>query len=111
MPEEIVLQLSHKDVYLGFFKNRKREVLALRSGDELTFKDNVLYDVKIDKAMAKLSVNMQQTLTEWLSRGYQVKKAFVRFIVAWKAKDAPSREPETAVLLADLVLSRSEGST
>ena len=29
MPEEIVLQLSHKDVYLGFFKERKQEVLGL----------------------------------------------------------------------------------
>ena len=35
MPEEIVLQLSHKDVYLGFFKKLKREVLALRGGDLL----------------------------------------------------------------------------
>ena len=32
MPEEIVLQLSHKDVNLGFFKERKQEVLALRRG-------------------------------------------------------------------------------
>ena len=30
MPEEVVLQLSHKDVNLGFFKERKQEVLALR---------------------------------------------------------------------------------
>lgn len=36
MPEEIVLQLSHKDVYLGFFRKLKREVLALRGGDLLT---------------------------------------------------------------------------
>ena len=39
MPEEIVLQLSHKDVYLGFFKERKHEVLALRGGDSLTYSD------------------------------------------------------------------------
>lgn len=106
IPEEIILQLSHKDVYLGFFRNRKREILALRGGDKLSFRDNVLYDVKTDKPMAKLSQNMQKTLAEWFNRGYQVKTASVRFIVAWKPKDAPSREPETAVLLADLVLSR-----
>ena len=110
MPEEIVLQLSHRDVYLGFFQYRKKEVLALRSGDELILKDNVLYDAKTDKAMAKLSVNMQQTLAEWLNRGYQVKAAYVRFIVAWKSKEAPSQEPEIAVLLADLVLSNQLSS-
>ena len=30
MPGEIVLQLSHKDVFLGFFKELKREVLSLK---------------------------------------------------------------------------------
>ena len=39
MPEEIVLQLSHKDVNLGFFKEKKQEVLALRGGDSLTYDD------------------------------------------------------------------------
>ena len=38
-------------------------------------------------------------------KGYSVKSASVRFVVAWKAKDAPKEEAETAVLLADLVLS------
>lgn len=48
---------------------------------------------------------MQKTLAEWESRGYGVRSASVRFIVAWKPKDAPKEEPEIAVLLADLVLS------
>ncbi len=47
---------------------------------------------------------MQNTLSEWKEKGYEVKSASVRFIVAWKPKDAPQDEPETAVLLADLVL-------
>ena len=42
MPDEIVLQLSHKDVNLGFFKGLKREVLALRSGDPLVYRDSCL---------------------------------------------------------------------
>ena len=42
---------------------------------------------------------------EWKERGYDVKSATVRFIVAWKPKDAPKEEQESAVLLADLVLS------
>lgn len=41
MPEEIVLQLSHKDVNLGFFKELKREVLSLRGGDKLLYKDTI----------------------------------------------------------------------
>lgn len=105
MPEEIVLQLSHKDVYLNFFKERKQEVLALRSGDPLGYKDFVLYSSQNNKAVAKLSLKMQAKLSEWGKRGYKVKSASVRFIVAWKPKDAQKNEQETAVLLAELVLS------
>lgn len=105
MPKEIVLQLSHKDVYLDFFKERKQEILALRGGDPLTYSDYFLYSSLTDKPVAKLSSKMQITLFEWEQRGYKVKSASVRFVVAWKPKDAQKNEPETAVLLADLVLS------
>lgn len=103
MPEEIVLQLSHKDVNLGFFKNLKREILSLRAGDSLSY-DNFILSNNCAKPVAKLSQNMQQKMMEWQERGYMVKSASVRFIVAWKPKDAPKDEPEHAVLLADMVL-------
>ncbi len=104
MPKEVVLQLSHKDVYLAFFKERKQDILALRGGDILTFKESYLYSPSTNKAVAKLSFKMQETLSEWERKGYKVKDASVRFIVAWKPKDAEKDESETAVLLADLFL-------
>lgn len=105
MPEEIVLQLTHKDVNLGYFKNLKQEVLSLRGGDALYYENFILYEPGTGKEVAKLSSNMQTTLLEWKEKGYEVRSASARFIVAWKPKDAPKDEPETAVLLADLVLS------
>ena len=105
MPEEIVLQLSHKDVYLDFFKERKQEVLALRGGDSLIYSNFFLYSSLTDKPVAKLSSKMQGILSEWEERGYKVKSASVRFVMAWKPKEAEKNEPETAVLLADLGLS------
>ncbi len=105
MPEEIVLQLSHKDVFLSYFKGIKREVLSLKSGDPLIYRDFTLYETVNSKPVGKLSQKMQYTLMEWKERGYDVKSATVRFIVAWKPKDAPKEEQESAVLLADLVLS------
>jgi len=111
MPEEIVLQLSHKDVYLEFFKELKQKVLALRGGDSLNYNHFVLYDTKTNRPVAKLSQKMQTTLLDWQGKGYNVKSASVRFVVAWKSKDAPKDEPETAVLLADMVLSNQSGRT
>ena len=52
------------------------------------------------------SIQMQQRITKWKELEYTVKSASVRFIVAWKPKDAPKDESETAVLLPDLVLAR-----
>lgn len=105
MPDEIVLQLSHKDVFLDFFKGRKRDILALRSGDSLIYKDLCFYIPGNDSPVAKLSIKMQNTLSEWQERGYKVKSSYVRFIVAWKSKQASATEQETAVILADLILS------
>ena len=106
MPDEIVIQLSHRDVFLGYFKERKQDVLALHAGDALYFSNDVLYSRSGNKPVAKLSVNMQATLKDWAAKGYQVTSSSVRFIVAWKPKEAPKDEKESAVLLADLVLSK-----
>ena len=105
LPEEIVLQLSHRDVNLGFFKGCKSEVLALRGGDILDYRDFYLYNASTHKVVAKLSSHMQSLLVGWEEKGYKVKSASVRFVVSWKAKDASKDESETAVLLADVFLS------
>ena len=106
MPEEVVLQLTHKDVNLGFFKSRKKEVLSLRGGSMLTYADHCLHNASTGYPVAMLSARMQQTLVEWQEKGYKVQCAKVRFIVAWKPKDAPKGEKETAVVLADISLKK-----
>lgn len=107
MPDEVVLQLSYKDVFLGFFKNRKKDILSLRSGDSLLYSDHILTDAASGKPVASLSAKMKATLSEWNNKGYEVKSATVRFVVAWRPKDAPKDEEETAVLLADLILNKT----
>ena len=106
MPEEIVLQLSHKDVNLGFFKTRKREVLSLRAGEHLRFDNNYLYSLMTNLPVVQLSQKMQADLISWDKRGYTVSSSTIRFIVAWRPKDAPKEEKEHAVLLLDLCLTK-----
>lgn len=105
-PSEIVLQLSHKDVNLDFFKSRKSDLLALRAGNRLQYTNYYLYEVATGRPVAKLSQKMQNELTTWESKGYYVSDAFIRFIVSWKPQNAPKEEPEYAVLLPDLKLIR-----
>lgn len=104
MPDEVVLQLSHRDVNLNFFKPRKKEILALRAGEQLRFENNCLYERKTNLSVCQLSQKMQNELSLWAERNYHVSAATIRFIVAWRPKDAPKNEEEHAVLLVDLVL-------
>ena len=106
MPEERVLQLSHKDVNLGVFKTRKKEVLALRAGEQLRFDNNYLYSLMTNLPVVQLSQKMQADLISWDKRGYTVSSSTIRFIVAWRPKDAPKEEKEHAVLLLDLCLTK-----
>ncbi len=106
MPNEVVLQLSHKDVNLGFFKTRKSDILALRAGEKLRYDNCFLYDTMTNRAVCQLSQKMQSELCIWSEKGYFVSEASIRFIVAWRPKEAPKEEKEHAVLLVDLVLKR-----
>lgn len=105
-PREVMLQLTHRDVFLGFFKDRKKEILSLQSGDMLIFENGGFYNPVTRNVVARLSAKMAQELARWLEAGYRVKSAAVRFVVAWKPKDAPRHEAETAVLLIDMLLER-----
>lgn len=102
LPDQILLQQTLKDVYLGFFKDKKERILRMRAGMELCYRDFALYHEGV--AVAMLSRKMQGEMREWMERGFSVSSAKVSFIVAWKAADAPKEESETAVLLADIMM-------
>ena len=105
-PDEIVLQLSHKDVNLGFSKPHKDAILCLRSGMPLTYHDHCLSLPSTGRDIAQVSIKMKKKLGKWELKGYKVTAARIRFIVAWKSKDAPRDEKESAIVLADLVMKR-----
>lgn len=108
LPDEIVLQLSHKDVNLGFFIKRKNEILALRAGQTLRFDNNYLYNCSTGVAVAQLSKKMQEELAGWAEKGYSASIATVRFIVAWRPKNAIEDGTEHAVLLVDILLRKHQ---
>ena len=92
---------SRKAIIVGASSGIGREVARL------LLSDGWHLGVAARRAVAKLSINMQTTLSAWRDKGYEVLSASVRFVVAWKPKDEPKEAPETAVLLIDLTLSAS----
>ncbi len=100
-PKEISLQLTHKDVVLDFFKDKKEIVFKLHSGMPLSIKDEFL-SAELDGRsvrVAKLSKARMIELEKLSEKGYRPSGGKVRFIVAWKGEDD---KDETAVILPDL---------
>ena len=101
-PQEITLQLTHKDVVLDFFKDKKELIFKLHSGMPLSVKAEFLY-AELDGRtvrVAKLSKARMAELEKLSAKGYRPCGGTVRFVVAWKGEE--DRE-ETAVLLPDLL--------
>jgi ATP-dependent DNA helicase RecQ len=103
MPDEITLQLTHRDVFLDYFKGVKDQILQLRSGQPLYF-DNGYLRLSSGERVAYISKKRREELKDWSEKGYFVKSAKVNFIVAWKGKDDID---ETEVLLPELVLKKN----
>ena len=76
-------------------------------GDPLNYGGDYLYNNRTGKPVVKLSARMRESLRMWEEKGYHVTSAAVRFVVAWKEKDADPQQPETAVLLPELTLTKT----
>ena len=105
-PSELILQLSHKDVYLDFFKDKKALILKLKSGMHLAVKGSRLY-VQTDGRLTpvlQFSSKCNESVKQLITSGYVPYDAVIRFICAWKGKEDTI---ESAVILADIYFRRS----
>lgn len=108
-PSELILQLSHKDVYLDFFKDKKELIfrqLRLKSGDHLSVKYNRLYAQANGKVLPVLqfSSKCNENVKQLIASGYISYDSVIRFICAWKGKEDTE---ESAVILADIHFRRN----
>ena len=127
MPDEALLQLSHRDVNLGYFRYVQGPVRKLISGDELIMQDampdgkhngrqygtlNAAQDAMPDgmireaysgnaRPVIRLSRACMEKLEKLRLRGFTIYRIKVRFAVWWKGKED---ENETLILLPDIFL-------
>ncbi|MFN6946196.1 MAG: RecQ family ATP-dependent DNA helicase [Cytophagaceae bacterium] len=101
LPEELAMDLSHKDVVLGYFSYIQRRVEVLQAGDELQISGHELHHK--GSVVVKFSKAFNEKLERWQLKGYCLTKAEVNFIVHWKDKEV---KDECKVVLPKVVLSR-----
>lgn len=100
-PTEIALQLTLKDVYLDFFKDKERLISSIHSGTPLYVGNSSLY-ANIqgeDITVVVFSKAFYDRVVQLRRKGYIPCSACVRFVVAWRGK---GEERESAVLLPDI---------
>lgn len=104
-PAEIMLELSHKDVVLSYFKEQQNNIAKLKSGDVMRIGTEFL-EAKIDDKFVKVlkfSNAFKTKLKALEERGYYPTNATIRFIVEWKGKED---KDETTIVLPDVCFER-----
>lgn len=102
-PDELVMQLGMKDVFLDFFIGKKAEVFALKSGDELEIRGDVLF--ANGNKLVIPSKAVRGKLAVLREKGYAPYKARVCFIVEWVKQETGE---SAAVILPEIWLKKSE---
>ncbi len=106
-PDKVIVNLSHKDVVLDYFIDKKMLIFELQSGFDLEVDGvHLIASVKgCRRRIVKFSEAFIKKLETLAAKGYRPKSAKVRYVVAWK-KDGS--DEEVAVVLPDLYLSRED---
>lgn len=104
-PEELILQLSYRDVFLDYFKDKQWAVSKLQSGTHLTICDDYLAASINNKPInvIKFSRAFKEKLNSLQNKGYEPSFASIRFTALWKGKED---EEETIIILPDLHLKK-----
>jgi len=84
-PEEILMQLTHKDVNLGFFKDKKQLIQRIPCGTKLlvnAYGLSVVWDGAM-RPIVRFSQKFMEDIEKNRRQGYVMESASVRFVVGW----------------------------
>ena len=84
-PEEILMQLSHKDVHLGFFKDKKVLIQKIVCGARLLTGASGLSVILDGRPVqvVRFSKKFLEEIEKHQRQGYVMESASVRFVVGW----------------------------
>jgi ATP-dependent DNA helicase RecQ len=97
-PNEMVMQLTHKDVWLDDFIYRQNIVSQFISGDQLIVKENECVNSK-GKVVLKFSRQYVRQIESLERKCYVLARAKVNFIVYWQKEGS---DKEVKIILPEL---------
>ncbi len=97
-PSNLVIQLTHKDIYLDYFYSRQREILNIVSGDILHPTEDGCLNSEGQEVL-KYSKSMINQIDELSKKGYFMVESKVRFVIFWQKEDS---DREIKIILPEL---------
>ena len=87
--DEKIIPLTHRDIYLGDFKNGKKTKMLLdfRSGNRLIFTGDTFYHGITHEKICKASLKMITDYSCEINKGYKVFKSEINYMVTWLDKE------------------------
>ncbi|HRP90059.1 MAG TPA: RecQ family ATP-dependent DNA helicase [Edaphocola sp.] len=104
-PDTITIQLTHRDLYLGYFEYVQNRIYSLTSGDSLKCKGDACYNEN-DEMVLKFSNSFLSRLVTLQNRGFVVQQVKVNYILYWKNEE---KNKVVQIVLPEIVLVKGEG--
>lgn len=91
--EELISQLTHRDIVLSFVIGREKSFINIQSGMPLEVGSDGVYlrSSEYNGKVAHFSKKYLNEISRYYKMGYRPASAKVRFVVAWKNKDEPGQ--------------------
>lgn len=106
-PNQLLYQLNHKDIYLGYFEFIQPRTDLLTSGDELLLNENGLVNTH-NQLIVKFSKRFVTLITSLQEKGFKICSAKISYILFWKKFDEVTEtEKEIKIVLPELTFERS----
>ena len=102
-PNDLVLHLSHRDLYLGYFEYVQHRINGLTSGDSIIICDEGCKNSK-GELILKFSKSFIEKLISIKQSGFLLKEAKINFIVYWKDEN---KEIEVKIVLPELLFEKA----
>ena len=133
-PDRLRIPLTHRDVDLGFFRNRQEQTLSLRAGQKLVpglperrtkrppsmkaesrgakteqTESTRLYPNSLRTENGYTTLRFSRAFAERMERlrqkGYEINDASIRFVVAWKGRE---EQQEIPIVLPEIELIKND---
>jgi ATP-dependent DNA helicase RecQ len=111
-PDEIMMQLSHRDVVLAMFMGKTALIETLHAGQEISINDVYAEVAQRNRTVKilKFSEAFRRKMSQLIEKGYQPHKVSIRHIVYWRCEEieeGTTKRIEIPIVLPEILFRKS----